>query len=461
MAEEEERERDVTHGIIRFVMVAAAVTAVASQPCQAQRPGTFEWGVFGRGTAFDGGFRVDDFVGPGGWLGLFVLQNLAIDLDASYTLTDRRPAGKLSHVPIHARVVYNAPLGDRFALLSGVGYVHNEYRRAINGSDDGITGLLGVRVRLSRVVSLRAEAFADEIFSPVNKPPRRENFNWGGELGIAFQFGPGPRDRDADGIPDRADLCPGTQVGIAVDVTGCPLDDDQDGVWNSIDRCPGTPAHVLVDSRGCPRDQDEDGVFDSADRCPNTVRGEAVDASGCPLDTDRDGVSDALDECANTPQEVVVDSTGCAVDGDGDGVADGMDRCPNTAEGTEVDASGCPVLFREGETALVLRGVTFETGSARLTSAARVVLNPVAESLRANPDVRIEISGHTDATGSLSTNMRLSQQRAEAVRDYLVLRGVWADRLEARGRGPDSPIASNSTPEGRAMNRRVELRVIP
>lgn len=449
------------HGIIRLIMVTAVVTAVSSRPTQAQRPGTFEWGAFGRGTAFDGGFRVDDFVGVGGWIGLFVLQNVAIDLDASYTLTDRRPAGKLSHVPIHARIVYNAPLGDHFAFLWGAGYVHNEYGRAVRGSDDGITGLLGFRVRLSRVVSLRAEAFADQVFSPVNKPPQRENLNWGGELGIAFQFGPGPSDRDRDGVLDRADLCPGTQEGIAVNTIGCPLDDDEDGVFNSIDRCPGTPPHVLVDSRGCPRDLDEDGVFDSADRCPNTVRGEAVDVSGCPLDTDGDGVSDALDQCANTAQEVIVDGTGCPVDGDGDGVADGLDRCPNTAVGTEVDVSGCPVLFREGETAVVLQGVTFETGSAQLTSTARAILSRVAESLRANPEVRIEISGHTDATGSLSTNLRLSQERAEAVRDYLVLRGVWADRLEARGRGPESPIASNATPEGRAMNRRVELRIIP
>jgi outer membrane protein OmpA-like peptidoglycan-associated protein len=450
------------HVTLRFVTVAAVVTALSGEPAHAQRPGTFEWGVFARRTAFDGSFNAGNAAGVGGWAGLFLLRNVAVDMDLSYTSTDIGPTGRLSHVPLHARVVYNAPLGEHFAFLWGAGYVHNEYGQDLGGSDDGVTGLFGFRVRLSRVVSIRAEGFADQIFSPVNKGASpRENFNWGSELGFSLQFGPGPRDGDRDGIPDRDDRCPGTQEGIAVSVAGCPLDDDRDGVWNTVDRCRGTARGELVDSRGCPRDTDQDGVFDSTDRCPNTARGEAVGASGCPLDTDGDGVSDARDQCADTPAGVIVDDTGCPVDADADGVPDGIDRCPNTAVGTEVEEFGCPALFREGARAVVAQGVIFEAASAQLTAGALVALDRVAESLRANREVRIEIAGHTDATGSLSTNMRLSQQRADAVRDYLVLRGIGADRLVARGLGPTSPIASNATPRGRALNRRVEFRIIP
>ncbi len=134
------------------------------------------------------------------------------------------------------------------------------------------------------------------------------------------------------------------------------------------------------------------------------------------------------------------------------------DRCPNTARGEQVDARGCPVLFEPGETRLVLEGVNFELNSAELTPNARNILDRVAESLVANPDVRVEISGYTDSTGARAYNVDLSQRRAESVRTYLIGKDVAADRMVAKGYGPDDPVASNTTREGRAKNRRVELR---
>jgi outer membrane protein OmpA-like peptidoglycan-associated protein len=283
-----------------------------------------------------------------------------------------------------------------------------------------------------------------------------------------------PLDADGDGVPDYLDKCPNTPHGAKVDATGCPLDSDHDGVPDGIDQCPDTPAGVTVDAKGCPLDSDGDGVPDYLDKCPNTPPGVTVDAKGCPLDADGDGVPDYLDKCPNTPPGTPVDATGCPMtrDSDGDGVPDNIDRCPNTPPHTPVDAFGCPLLFPEERVpaapgapprrpTVVLKGVNFQTGSSALRPESYAVLDVVAQSLLDNTDIRIEIAGYTDNTGSAALNTRLSQARALAVRAYLARKGVGPSRMVARGYGPDSPLATNTTVAGRALNRRVELHKLP
>jgi OOP family OmpA-OmpF porin len=169
-------------------------------------------------------------------------------------------------------------------------------------------------------------------------------------------------------------------------------------------------------------------------------------------------VSDQSDRCPSTPAGAIVSADGCPSDADGDGVPDGLDRCPATAAGARVDNAGCPVLFAPGARSLILEGVTFATGRADLTPAARAVLDRVAGSLIGNPTVIVEVAGHTDNTGRRATNLRLSQERANAVRAYLIRLGVPAEQVRARGYGPDLPVADNATAAGRAQNRRVELK---
>ncbi|HEU5042058.1 MAG TPA: OmpA family protein, partial [Gemmatimonadales bacterium] len=154
-----------------------------------------------------------------------------------------------------------------------------------------------------------------------------------------------------------------------------------------------------------------------------------------------------------------VDAKGCPLpkDGDKDGVTDDKDRCPSTPAGVTVDEEGCQVLFEEKKKTLILEGVNFETGKSTLTPESQTILNGVAESLVANEEIRVQVSGHTDNTGGLALNRRLSKARAESVRQYLIEKGVAADRLTSAGFGPDRPVASNRTAEGRAQNRRVEL----
>src|SRR5690606_27540674 len=154
-------------------------------------------------------------------------------------------------------------------------------------------------------------------------------------------------------------------------------------------------------------------------------------------------------ETVNVPAEIV--------DSDGDGVPDQIDQCPGTLAGLATDSRGCAA---ESAQTLRLEGVNFELNSATLTPGARETLREVAAALRGEPTLRAEIAGHTDSSGADDYNLQLSQQRAEAVRDFLVSEGVEASRLTARGYGEAQPVADNSTETGRALNRRVEFRVL-
>ncbi len=237
---------------------------------------------------------------------------------------------------------------------------------------------------------------------------------------------------------------------------GAPADADGDGVPNRLDQCPNTPKGAKVDARGCPLDSDGDGVFDGLDQCPDTPAGVKVDARGCPLDSDGDGIPDYQDKCPTVPAPGTVD--GCPLDSDGDGIPDAMDKCPTVPAPGTVD--GCPPKAEEPAPLpkkLVLEGVNFDNDSARLRADATAILDQAAATLKEWGEVRIEVAGHTDSVDSDAYNQTLSQRRAEAVRAYLIGKGVAAERLSAKGYGEAQPIADNETAEGRAKNRRVEL----
>ena len=168
-------------------------------------------------------------------------------------------------------------------------------------------------------------------------------------------------------------------------------------------------------------------------------------------DQDRDGVVDRDDLCPFTPEGVAVDSNGCAHDSDGDGVPDYLDQCPDTPLGAVVDTNGCPY------TIATLSDVHFEFDSARLTSAAKSILNQAASAVNAAPG-NVSVEGHTDSTGSDEYNLGLSQRRAQSVVDYLVSQGVDRSKMTAKGFGESKPKTTNATREGRAQNRRVEIR---
>jgi OOP family OmpA-OmpF porin len=217
--------------------------------------------------------------------------------------------------------------------------------------------------------------------------------------------------------------------------------------------CAGFLDKVLVcEEPAVPVDSDGDGVPDCKDKCPDTPKGVAVDSKGCPLDSDGDGVPDNLDKCPDTPKGVAVDSNGCPLDTDGDGVYDYLDKCPGTLKGVPVDADGC----------YFLKGLHFDTDKAELKPGLGYFkeLDLVADILIKNPDVKGEVHGHTDNVGSAEYNQNLSERRAESVKKYLVSKGIVAERLVVKGYGLTMPVASNDTKEGRAKNRRVQLKEI-
>ena len=166
------------------------------------------------------------------------------------------------------------------------------------------------------------------------------------------------------------------------------------------------------------------------------------------MDSDGDGVTDDLDRCPNTPKGVKVDAHGCPLDSDNDGVADYLDKCPNTPKGATVDARGCWTYAAK---------VMFDINSAEIKSEAYPMLDEAILILEKNPEMKVEIDGHTDNTGSAAYNMNLSERRAKSVMKYFVDKGVEAERLTTKGFGLTKPAASNDTKEGRTKNRRVEL----
>ncbi len=249
-------------------------------------------------------------------------------------------------------------------------------------------------------------------------------------------------DGDGDGVADKNDSCP----TVAGTIGGCP-DSDGDGVIDGNDACPNTAGTVS----GCP-DGDGDGVADKDDACPEVAGTD----KGCPSDpdTDGDGVVDSKDACPS-----VKGTVGGCPDGDKDGVADKNDSCP-TLGGT-VSANGCPVVPESTKQLFTraLQGIQFETGSNRIRSSSRSILNEVATIMRQNPSYKLTIAGHTDSVGSSASNQSLSQRRADAVKKYLTDKGIPSTSVVAVGYGEDRPVADNINAAGRRQNRRVELSV--
>lgn len=295
-------------------------------------------------------------------------------------------------------------------------------------------------------------------------------------VGVVFVLGKA-KDADGDGVNDRRDVCANTPTGVAVDLVGCPKDGDKDGIPDYQDNCPDVAG--VKSLNGCP-DSDGDGITDASDACPNEagvksangcpdadgdgikdsedacpkVKGTA-NMKGCP-DTDGDGITDAEDACPTVKGSANL--KGCP-DADGDGITDDKDKCPKIAGVASND--GCPEIKEETKKVFdqALKGIQFETGKDVIKKTSYGILDNVAAIMQANPSYLLTINGHTDNQGDDAKNMTLSQKRAEAVKAYLVKKGIDASRLTPVGFGETKPKATNDTPAGRAENRRVEFVV--
>jgi OOP family OmpA-OmpF porin len=347
--------------------------------------------------------------------------------------------------------------------MMGGGAVRTDYLVkdpvSTHSSGYGYTALAGLRLGMGNYLAFRAEGVLDYLTHPVNAASGvRRNTNRSVQAGLSIPlWSRRPEPREEQPKEDRMSA-PASAPAAAP-------------VYAAADVPREKPETSLPDA-------DRDGVPDVRDSCSSTAAGSTVDAAGCAVyrDSDSDGVIDARDACPGTPAAETVDGRGCIVgrDGDDDGVPDARDRCQGTPAGTPVNSIGCaevkapaavaapvaaPVeMFKGPARTVTLRGVNFAPWKDDLTEGSLAVLDDVARQLIESPTVKVEIAGHTDNRGGYTRNLRLSLDRAQAVRAYLIMQGVDASRLVARGYGVSKPIATNASVAGRALNRRVELR---
>lgn len=263
-------------------------------------------------------------------------------------------------------------------------------------------------------------------------------------------------DDDGDGVPNGRDKCPNTPKGEKVTPFGCPFDTDFDGLYDYEDKCPTEPGPK--DNQGCPYgDRDGDGILDNVDLCPD-LKGIAK-FKGCP-DTDGDGIPDNQDKCPTEPG--TWEFMGCneparRIDTDLDGVYDDEDKCPRTPGPR--DNQGCPVIPAAVKEALkkAFDNLLFETNKDVIMNSSLKSLDELANIMKQYPEANLRLEGHTDNVGDDDKNMDLSKRRAASVERYIESKGIAPQRITSEGYGETRPKATNDTPQGKALNRRVEM----
>ncbi len=368
-----------------------------------------------------------------GWrAGIFPLGFVGAEVEGelSPTATD---AGSALLGGWRGSFVGRLPLGKvRPFVLLGAGQVGLSSADAVQGNDlDGALHWgLGADYRVLDHFTARLD-FRDVITRHVGQSTTPAHIF---EINASFNwiYNPAP-DRDKDKFADAKDACPDV-AGVAPD--GCPADSDRDGLTDSVDACPDSPEskNSIQDEDGCPEgDRDADTVVDPVDACPDTadvlqgIRGD----NGCPpTDQDGDEVLDVRDLCIHQPETV-----------------NGLD-----------DSDGCPDELT-ADVPLAIPGLLFEHDSAQIVDPS--VLDIQVATLKAHPEWKVKIIGHTDNTGTEAHNDKLAKARAKAVFDVLVGKGIPKKQLSMEGRGAKEPVASNDTPEGQAQNRRIVFEVQP
>ncbi|MGE4345992.1 MAG: OmpA family protein [Flavobacteriaceae bacterium] len=366
------------------------------------------------------------------------------DAAGEYNVTN---PGDLEYYAIDGAVKYSFQnlIGSNWFDPSA--HVGGGYTFVGDHSHGTVNGGLGITFWFTEKIGLMFRSTYKHSFDDMREgvPSHMQHF-----VGLTIKFG--GKDTDGDGIYDKDDACP-NEAGLP-EFQGCP-DSDGDGIPDKDDACPYEAGSA--EFQGCP-DTDGDGVADNVDECID-VQGPKEN-NGCPWpDTDGDGVLDKDDNCPNVagPSE----NNGCPwPDTDGDGVLDKDDKCP-TVKGT-VSNNGCPELTEEHAAQLkqYAKTILFDTGKSSFKKQTYPVLNSIISILKEYPDAEFTIEGHTDSTGGKALNQRLSEERAAAVKDFLIENGIDASRLSSAGFGPDKPIDTNNTAAGRANNRRVEINLV-
>lgn len=367
----------------------------------------------------------------------------------TYTTFEATNPGDLTYYAVDGVIKYSFMNLIGSKVIDPYAHVGGGYTFFGDASYGTVNGGLGLTLWFTETVGLTLQStykhsFDEDLRRPNGDVPTHiQHF-----AGLTFKFG--GKDTDGDGIYDKDDACP-DQAGLK-QFQGCP-DTDGDGIPDKDDACPEVAG--LAAFQGCP-DTDGDGIPDKDDACPNEPGTKAM--NGCP-DRDGDGVADKDDKCPEVkgPKE----NGGCPwPDRDGDGVFDKDDRCPDV-KGT-VANHGCPEISEEQVNKLnaYAKTILFNSGKATFKPETMPVLEAINAILKEYPTSRFSIEGHTDSDGSNALNQTLSENRAAAVKNFLIENGIESSRLRSTGFGETKPIDTNKTAKGKANNRRVEVKLI-
>jgi len=442
--------------------VLALFTLVTISSANAQdenNPWAIGFGVnivdFYDGTNFTD--QMKDLLGNSDWNFLPSISRITAEkyLEKGFSLQFAGSLNKITHVKFENDsdfLYYNLGLNVKYDLNNLIGetswfdpfvYLGGTYVSADSNNEGMLNVGLGFNSWFNENIGLSFQTGTLKGFSD------NVQDHYQSSLGIVIKFG--GKDTDGDGIYDKNDACP--EVAGLKEFNGCP-DSDGDGIKDSDDACPNVAG--LASMNGCP-DTDGDGIADKDDMCPNEKGTKAN--NGCP-DTDGDGVVDKNDKCPSVAGPAA--NGGCPwPDTDGDGVLDKDDKCPK--EVGPASNNGCPdeVISKDAEDSVgeFAKQILFNSGRSEFKPGVTEKLDGIVEVMNKYSKANFVIEGHTDSDGSAALNSKLSKQRAMAVRDYLVRKGIATTRLDAQGFGEGQPIASNKTAEGKAQNRRVIVKV--
>lgn len=369
----------------------------------------------------------------------------------STTNTDEYPVanpGDLSYYSVDAAVKYSFMSLLKSKVIDPSLQVGGGYTWFGDASAGTVNGGLGLTLWVTEQVGITwastyKHSFDDTRDVTIDVPTHMQH-----NAGLVFKFG--AKDTDNDGIYDKDDACP--EVSGLKQFNGCP-DTDMDGIEDSKDSCPNE--FGSAEMNGCP-DTDGDGIADKDDACPDVAGVKSL--GGCP-DADGDGITDKKDNCPEVkgPKE----NNGCPwPDKDGDGVLDKDDKCPDV-KGTAAN-KGCPEVSEEAIKRLndYAKTILFDTNKATFQQRTYPVLEAITAILKEYPSSNFSIEGHTDSDGKDEANMKLSEDRAAAVKNYLIEKGIASSRLSSKGFGESMPIDTNKTKAGKANNRRVEVKLV-
>lgn len=472
-------------------MILALAIATTVTPLGAQESGGVEIGVLARYSIFDGSLPMENRLGGGARLGAFLFPQLLVEADLSYTSTVEGDE-TARYVPFHAYVVYSHPLSPRASLRIGAGLAHNEYPHLRDGADNGVAGLASLLVALQPSLALRMDATFD--FMPVPANLAAVNFNTGVQVGLSYRLGSpgssppvgpvvigapaepdaepeappievdeaaGDRPTDTATRPDSAAVAPpGRTAATRADTTAVVSADSgavapaQTGIAAPTDSAPRLPvdaapspdtSRVIAGGRGTvvPADTGVAARPDTSGLAETRAAGESPEAA-------RSADAGNAERAARAG---AVDTGNVAEPAD---IADLEEPRPSEERYAAPLGFALPAV---GES-VVLEGVAFGgPRTALLTPRSQAVLNGVAAAIQGGPGGAVyEVAGYTDDGGDANFNEWLSLARANVVRWYLLGRGVDPERLVAEGYGPSRPRSNNETEQGRARNRRVELR---